>query len=291
METRGKLCWEITTGIFIRSMHSGLTLAVVLVLFLKESDISRALQSGDYFLPVLYLICVTIPVILYFIASLINPGYVDKEDLPTQKSRPCDVEHNVIDSSDAEEDTSEVSKMLDSPTRVTPKRCSYCKIFQPMRVKHCRDCGKCVRRFDHHCPWLDNCVGERNHRYFWLFLLTEFGIIIWSTVITWKAFKFQHDWKDWFSYNIFFVLIFCILLFGLLVTGLLLGCHSFLIATNTTTWEFMSRQRIHYLKELDTDENPFNEGLVKNFLKFLCYCTIRRWELLYSRQVNDNNIV
>ena len=48
--------------------------------------------------------------------------------------------------------------------------CPDCEIVRTPRSRHCSICNKCVERFDHHCPWTDNCVGINNHSYFMVFI-------------------------------------------------------------------------------------------------------------------------
>ncbi|KAL6051922.1 putative palmitoyltransferase zdhhc4 [Balamuthia mandrillaris] len=52
------------------------------------------------------------------------------------------------------------------------RRCETCDIDRPPRAKHCNVCGGCVARFDHHCIWINNCVGANNHAKFIIFLLS-----------------------------------------------------------------------------------------------------------------------
>ncbi|KAJ8673088.1 hypothetical protein QAD02_004349 [Eretmocerus hayati] len=49
--------------------------------------------------------------------------------------------------------------------------CTRCETYRPPRAHHCRICRRCIRKMDHHCPWINNCVGEKNQKYFIQFLV------------------------------------------------------------------------------------------------------------------------
>jgi hypothetical protein len=51
------------------------------------------------------------------------------------------------------------------------KFCKTCMIIRPVGTTHCKICDICVERFDHHCPWVGNCIGRNNYKFFLIFIL------------------------------------------------------------------------------------------------------------------------
>ena len=91
--------------------------------------------------------------IFWVVAAAMNPGYIVK---------PPSV------------DFLKLLQLID-PVQICPD----CMIVRTPRSRHCGACNHCVERFDHHCPWINNCVGTRNHWAFLIFLVTmEFSIIL-----------------------------------------------------------------------------------------------------------------
>ncbi len=66
-----------------------------------------------------------------------------------------------------------------SPTDLCPD----CEVIRTPRSRHCAICNVCVERYDHHCPWINNCVGIRNHNAFLAFITSTSLYIIFSVFI------------------------------------------------------------------------------------------------------------
>ena len=56
--------------------------------------------------------------------------------------------------------------------------CARCEVLTTPRSHHCNIDDRCIERWDHHCPWINNCVGVRNSGYFMVQLFTTFLLLL-----------------------------------------------------------------------------------------------------------------
>ena len=70
---------------------------------------------------------------------------------------------------------------------VKPYFCDSCVLIQAMPSKHCKLCEACCPKFDHHCLFINKCVGLRNHRPF-IFLVA----VTWTSIIYYLTQSFAY---------------------------------------------------------------------------------------------------
>ncbi|XP_043364814.1 palmitoyltransferase ZDHHC3 isoform X1 [Dermochelys coriacea] len=120
-------------------------------------------------------------------------------------------------------------------------KCPKCCSIKPDRAHHCSVCKRCIRKMDHHCPWVNNCVGENNQKYFVLFTMYIALISMHALIMVGFHFLycFEEDWTKCSSFSppttviLLILLCFEALLF-LIFTSVMFGTQVHSICTDET---------------------------------------------------------
>ncbi|XP_049602974.1 palmitoyltransferase ZDHHC15B [Syngnathus scovelli] len=158
----------------------------------------------------------------------------------------------------------EIAKKLPIYTRAQSgaiRFCDRCQVLKPDRCHHCSVCEMCVLKMDHHCPWVNNCVGFSNYKFFLLFLSYSmlYCIYIAATVC-------QYFVKFWVGdlpngpakFHVLFLMFVALMFFVSLL--FLFSYHCWLVAKNRSTLEAFSAP----VFVNGPDRHGFNVGVRKN---------------------------
>ncbi|KAJ0003049.1 hypothetical protein NQD34_008198 [Periophthalmus magnuspinnatus] len=182
----------------------------------------------------------------------------------------------------------DIAKKLPISTRAQSgaiRFCDRCQVLKPDRCHHCSVCETCVLKMDHHCPWVNNCVGFSNYKFFLLFLSYSmfYCVFIAATV-------FQYFLRFWegalpngpAKFHVLFLMFVSVMFFVSLL--FLFGYHCWLVVKNRSTLGQYLVFLSVYLRVLDVfsniicfleafsapvfvngpDKNGFNVGMRRN---------------------------
>jgi len=162
------------------------------------------------------------------------------------------------------------------------KYCATCNFYRPPRCTHCSVCENCIERFDHHCPWIGNCIGKRNYWLFYSFIMMTgaLNVFVLATSIAQVAVVCQEiadeemvGSGDALLSTVGKVpLAAALIVYDAAVVWFTVGLcvyHNYLICTNQTTYE--------QIRGFYGSGNPFNKGILANCQDVLCSRVRRRY--------------
>eukprot|EP00088_Acartia_fossae_P007529 TRINITY_DN13542_c0_g1_i1.p1 TRINITY_DN13542_c0_g1~~TRINITY_DN13542_c0_g1_i1.p1 ORF type:complete len:555 (+),score=109.76 TRINITY_DN13542_c0_g1_i1:386-2050(+) len=208
--------------------------------------------------------------------SLTDPGIIPRASLAEAESIEREIEQPAGPGG-AYRPPPRTKEIMVKGQPVKLKYCFTCKIFRPPRASHCSICDNCVERFDHHCPWVGNCVGKRNYRYFYIFLVSlSFHAVfmfacslIHLILLSKKEDEKQAQFLEAIKTSPASIIVCVICFFSIWSIIGLAGFHTYLTSNNLTTNEDIKGSYSN--KRNSNSFNPYSHGnMFSNCCVVLC---------------------
>ncbi|CAK9033087.1 unnamed protein product [Durusdinium trenchii] len=215
---------------------------------------SQKLWNICFWLPILTGVVLVATITFLLLTSCTDPGILPRRRLRMMLPGLDEEVSNVLempeDLRDCASDGLTPPNLPDLRQGQGYKWCSTCQVVRPPRTSHCDDCGNCVLTFDHHCPFVNNCIGQRNYVYFSAFLISTlclgFSVAV-GTGISLSGYEPDHP-QESVTRNPLLVVF--LLLIGVPTAVFLLGViallmfHIFLLCAGKTTKEVLTGRRV-----------------------------------------------
>ncbi|XP_052309869.1 protein S-acyltransferase 24 isoform X2 [Populus trichocarpa] len=244
---------------------------IILLLLIYVNSVILAsnlpkLTAGFGLLAWLAVFLATGGLVMFYRCSRKDPGYIRM---------------NVHDPQNMKDDEPLLKIEINNPALLAgnwSQLCATCKIVRPLRAKHCSTCDRCVEQFDHHCPWVSNCIGKKNKWEFFAFLVLEVSAMLITGAVTLTRVLTDpfapSSLGAWVNHAgshhigaISFLIMDFFLFFGVAVLTVVQASQ---ISRNITTNEMANALRYSYLRGPGGRfRNPYDHGCKKNCSDFL----------------------
>ncbi|KAG6485591.1 probable protein S-acyltransferase 6 [Zingiber officinale] len=270
-----KFCFggRLIFGPDVRSLTLTVPLIVVpvifFVLFVSDKLVNEFQHHLGNFIVDFAVVFTAYDILMLFLTSGRDPGIVPRNAQPPELT---DVESNSTIS--AEWSGAYGGSVLPltkdvfvNGIVVKVKYCNTCMLYRPPRCSHCSICNNCVERFDHHCPWVGQCIGRRNYRFFFMFVTSTTLLCLYVFSFCWvnltKIMEAYHCnlWEAVLQSPVSGILIIYTFI-GAWFVGGLSTFHLYLVCTNQTTYE-------NFRYRYDGKKNPYNHGCIHNVKEIL----------------------
>jgi len=127
-----------------------------------------------------------------------------------------------------------------------------CKgMWKPDRCHHCAVCDSCVLRMDHHCPWIANCVGFHNYKFFFLLLVYALCCLIFIMAALFprllNVFQPILDISYFLRRDLLVLIVYVICLFFFITLAMFFAFHLWLVLHAMTTIEYKEKALVKHL--------------------------------------------